>query len=340
MTTKQKTLVPAGRSDIRATDGITREDYTYKVEFSLINPDTVFNERIEYGDDLEELAINIHENGLLQPLLGIFVKKPNGKVMFDLTDGFRRYAAYKLLAKKYGDVGEILCRVKTMSVEDRLLTMFSTQHFSKPLTNIEVSNVFRKLVNLGMKEEKIKERTGKSITYIRNMLVLSNATESVKEAIKSKKTTATAVVIATKAVGHDKTAALVEEANQHNKKFEVNDANDAADKQKAQGKIEYERVFQIPDTIEGMEAVEKEILDLPTRSNKQLKVLKELQARLNLARERKTYQTTTTDRVLDRESPFNTILETKYKSTFCDQLEPGLCHEIYMFFKMEVEGAE
>lgn len=341
---KQKALIPAGRADIRATEGITREDYTYKVDFKLINPDTVFNERIDYGDDLEEFAKNIHENGLLQPLLGIFVKKPNGSLLFDLTDGFRRYAAYKLLRKQGKDIGEILCRIKVMSLEDRLLTMFSTQHFSKPLTSIEVSNVFRKLINLGFTEEKIKEKIGlhKSITYVKDMLILSQLPESVKEAITSKRTTATAAIAAAKSVGVDKTQELVSESTKNNKKFEVKDAKAVADEHKGQGKLVYqhEKVFQIPETIDGMEAVKAEILALTTRSTKQLRVLRELDTKLDLAKSRKEYQQTTRETVLDRDSVFNTRLKTKFAATFCDQLETGLCEQIWEFFKLEVESAE
>ncbi len=276
MTTKKVEYGIANREQIRSFT--TQESNTYKVDYNLIHPDTSFNVREDYGD-LEELANNILANGLLQPLIGDFFTTSKGDLVFIITDGFRRYSAIGLLIKRGQEVGKILCRVneKGTSTEERYFKMFATQT-GKSLTDIEISAVFRRLVNLGVSVKTISDKVSKSVTYCNNMLILSQQTEIVKTAITKGQAATTAVIQTAKEEGADRTKEIIEESIKNNKKFTVKESNKIKTKSTPppQEKIVYEILYKIPETKEGMIKLKEELLDLETRNPAQRKFLNEL----------------------------------------------------------------
>ena len=292
MTTQKEIEIyaPVNRDTIRSMKGLVTPDSNfYKVDFELINPDTIFNERDDYGN-IGEFADDIYENGLLQPLIGTFVDR-NGTTMFDLSDGFRRYAAIVYNKEKGREVGQILVQNKKMSLEERYITMFATQHHSMKLSPLATSNLLRKLVNLGVKVEVICKRISKSTTYVNDMLELSLQTQYVKDAVNSGQTTPTAVNIISKKLGPDKTKKLVEESISKNEKFTVEKAKDvkveSTMKKLNFDKLEFSKPseIEVPKTLEGMRIVRDELLALKERSHKQVKFLNDLIAKIKIREE-------------------------------------------------------
>lgn len=342
-------LIPANRAAIRSQEGILQESNTYKVQFKLIRANLSFNARDSY-DGIEELADNIAENGLLTPLLGVFVVV-NGVSMFDLTDGFRRYKAIELLVSRGVEVGDIQCRLKPMSIEERLVSMFVTQNNEK-LKDVEIANIFKRLVNLGVKPKDISKKISKSITFVNDMLTLSEQTTSVKQAVASKQASATAVIATAKAIGPDATKKKVEESISKNEKFTVDKAKVVkAEIEISKPKLELSKPseMEIPKTLEGMRIVRDELLALKERSHKQVKFLNDLIAKIKLREEleeskeiieKSDFIVSTQKPEISYEGMFDTILWTKFCSQYCEKLGMDTCKEIFNLFKAELSSHE
>jgi ParB-like chromosome segregation protein Spo0J len=337
-------FLPANRNAIRSQEGIVADSNTYKVQFNLIRANLNFNAREQY-EGIEELADNIAEIGLLTPLLGIFVVV-DGVSMFDLTDGFRRYKAIELLVSKGVEVGEIPCRLKPMSIEDRLISMFVTQD-NKKLTDVEIANIFRRLVNLGFKPQDIKKKVSKSITYVNDMLLLSEQTTSVKEAVASKKASATAVIAAAKEIGPDATKKKVDESIANNEKFTVEKAKDIKEevntiKRINTSKLDFEspKEYVMPHTLEEMIIQRDRLLKLDNRSHKQVKFLNELIDKIKIREDLDSTTTRTVKKELNFTDAFDTILWTKFCSIYCGKIGKETCEDIFNFFKTETANQD
>jgi len=345
-------FLPANRNAIRSQEGIVADSNTYKVKFDLIRANLDFNAREQY-EGIEELADNIAEIGLLSPLLGVFVIV-EGVTMFDLTDGFRRYKAIELLVSRGIEVGEIPCRLKPMSIEDRLVSMFVTQD-NKKLTDVEIANIFRRLVNLGFKPQDIKKKVSKSITYVNDMLLLSEQTTSVKEAVASKKASATAVIAAAKEIGPDATKKKVDESIANNEKFTVEKAKDIKEevntiKRINTAKLDFDESkvdYVVPHTLVEMRASRDRLLKLDNRSHKQVKFLNELIDKIkiredieNTPAQLKGSGAGVKKEELNFTDAFDTILWTKFCSTYCGKIGKETCEDIFNFFKTETTNQE
>lgn len=333
-------LKPANRSAIRSQEGIIAESNTYKVQYHLINTRTKFNVR-EHYEGIEELGDNIHENGLLQPLLGEFVVGNDGITRFDLTDGFRRERALAYNKSIGREVGEIPCRLKQMNLEERYIAMFVTQDNAK-LRDVEISNLFRHLVNLGVKPADIAKKVSKSITYVNDMLILSGQTEAVKLAVNEGKAAATAVIKSSKVEGPDKVKELVTASIAKNEKFTVKKAEEAIENVHVpQTKLVYERVLSIPSTLDQMLILEKELLDKPDRKHHEVKFLNELQSAIKIRQDaekpivvKKKEDAGFEDSI---EAKLNgTILYSEFCGTFCEEIGTNNSVKIFNWFKLKL----
>lgn len=139
-----------------------------------------FNVRHDYGD-IRSLANSILENGQSQPGRVDVLKDGT----FTLTDGHRRFKALELLASEGHECYFMAVVNKTKTTdEQRILQMFTTQD-SKHLEPIEVAEIFARLLNLGWKQKDIAKKTGKTNTYVSQMLALSTEPAEIKDAIAS-----------------------------------------------------------------------------------------------------------------------------------------------------------
>jgi ParB/RepB/Spo0J family partition protein len=158
-----------------------------------------FNVRHDYGD-IRSLANSILENGQSQP--GRVDVLANGT--FTLTDGHRRFEALKLLASEGHECYFMAVVNKTKTTdEQRIFQMFTTQD-SKHLEPIEVAEIFARLSNLGLKQKDIAKKTGKTNTYVSQMLALSTEPVEIKEAISSGKLKVATAQKLRKAIPSDK----------------------------------------------------------------------------------------------------------------------------------------
>jgi len=166
------------------------------------------NVRTDYGD-LKLLAKQIQENGGIRiPCKGF---KKDGK--YYLTDGHRRYRAAKLILEETGEVIDIpILSEKEITEEKRVIDMIICNE-GKPLNPVEQADAINRLIEYGMDEKTIMDRTGFSNVYICNLKMLHKAPKKIKDLIINNVISATlAMAVMRKEKDFDKAIQSIEEA--------------------------------------------------------------------------------------------------------------------------------
>lgn len=165
---------------------------TKNKDMFLVDPRNIiiedgFNTRRQYTE-IEELAASIKENGIKIPLRGY--KKGEKYV---LTDGHRRMKAVQLLS----DNGTTIERVpfiseKIISMEARTIEILISNS-GVPLTPLELSDTYKRLISYGLTDREIASKTGKSLQHVKETLDLSVITKATAELIADKSVSANSV---------------------------------------------------------------------------------------------------------------------------------------------------
>lgn len=149
-----------------------------RIRKSPLNPRKTF-----YEEDLQDLAQNIKEQGLLQPITVRPVDEQlcqDGTVCdLEIVCGERRYRAVYLLAKDWNDT--IACIIKPMSDEQALDAMITENLQRKDVDPIEEAFAFGQLHRNGKSIEEIALRFGKSARFIRDRIKLDSLLPELKE---------------------------------------------------------------------------------------------------------------------------------------------------------------
>lgn len=155
-----------------------------KLSVMLIQPSPM-NPRKTFDDaKLEELAQNIEEQGLLQP---ITVRKINdeethideetGEVVsieprYEIVCGERRFRAWNLLANKSSKYNEIPCIIREMTDEQAFDAMITENLQRQDVDPVEEAIAFSLLLENGNAIEDISIRFGKSIRFVQDRVKL------------------------------------------------------------------------------------------------------------------------------------------------------------------------
>lgn len=157
-----------------------RGEEVIKIEISKVVVRDGFNVRQDYGD-IESLANSILENGQIN------AARVDALVdgTFVLTDGHRRFKALQLLAEQGHEplLKAIVNPIRTTE-EQRIIQMFTTQD-NKQLSPLEVAELIKRLVNMGYEVSDVAKKIGKSVTYVSNMLSVSEESPEVKKIIEA-----------------------------------------------------------------------------------------------------------------------------------------------------------
>ena len=148
---------------------------------SPMNPRKTFNE-----DALKELADNIRNQGLLQP---ITVRRKSHKDnagntiiipgAYEIICGERRYHACKLIDPAM----EIPCIVRDMTDDEAFDAMITENLQRRDVDPIEESVAFRLLQERGQSADDIAMRFGKSMRYVQDRIRLSVLIEPLRKAV-------------------------------------------------------------------------------------------------------------------------------------------------------------
>lgn len=153
-----------------------------------------YNGRDEYTD-IPELADSIVENGIIQAVRAYQKKGDINRLT--LISGHRRMAAVDLaIADGRLDPNEFkipVIKVLNMSDIDKTLDLI-TSNSGVPLTALEKSNVYKRAEAYGCTPEEIAKKVGKSITTIKNLLLLNSASASTKKMIVDGMVSTTTVI--------------------------------------------------------------------------------------------------------------------------------------------------
>ena len=144
------------------------------------------NQPRSYFDDnsINELANSIKEQGLLMPILVKEDKNSNGKKKFILIAGERRWRACRRLKMK--TINGII--IKNTSEKSDSLAAIIENVQREDLSVLEEAVAYDKLIkNYKMKHEDIAKSTGKSRSYITNLLRILSLKEDVKKLLNEKK---------------------------------------------------------------------------------------------------------------------------------------------------------
>lgn len=149
------------------------------IEPSPLNPRKTFDK-----EALQELADNILQHGLLQPItvrpIEANDKDPLGH--FEIVCGERRYRAFKLNLKNVPKfTNTIPCIVREMNDEDALDAMITENLQRKDVDPIEEAFAFGQLHKNGKSVEEIALRFGKSKRFIQERIKLDNLLPELKK---------------------------------------------------------------------------------------------------------------------------------------------------------------
>lgn len=149
------------------------------IQTSPMNPRKTFDEA-----KIEELAQNIEEQGLLQPITvrkisdeETHIDEETGEVVsveprYEIVCGERRFRAWNMLAKKSDKYNEIPCIVREMTDEQAFDAMITENLQRQDVDPVEEAIAFSLLLENGNAVEDIAVRFGKSIRFIQDRVKL------------------------------------------------------------------------------------------------------------------------------------------------------------------------
>ena len=160
------------------------------INLSLIEPSPLNPRKTIDEDGIRELADNILQHGLLQPITVRTIeadsKDPVGH--FEIVCGERRFRAFKLnLERVPGYTKKIPCIVREMSDADALDAMITENLQRKDVDPIEEAFAFGQLNKHGKSIDEIAARFGKSKRFITERIKLDSLLPELKKMVTDDK---------------------------------------------------------------------------------------------------------------------------------------------------------
>ena len=144
------------------------------------------NQPRSYFDDnsIKELANSIKEQGLLMPILVKLESKDSNKKEYKIIAGERRWRACKSLKMK--SIKAIIVKNTTDKTDALSAIIENVQR--EDLSILEEAIAYNKLIkNYKMKHNEIAKSTGKSRSYITNLIRILNLEDKVKDLLNERK---------------------------------------------------------------------------------------------------------------------------------------------------------
>jgi len=148
-----------------------------EIEIAKVNPSPRNPRKTFSEDELAELAQNIRQQGLLQPI----TVRPVGDT-YEIVCGERRYRAMKNNADEDNDANAtITCIVKDMTDDEAFEAMITENLQRKDVDPIEEAFAFGELVKAGKSMDDIAARFGKSKRFVQERCKLNTLIDPLKE---------------------------------------------------------------------------------------------------------------------------------------------------------------
>lgn len=154
---------------------ISQNEQIQKIDLSKIKANP-YQPRKTFDDDrLSDLATSIQTHGVLQPI--VLRQTVQG---YYIVVGERRFRASQLAG-----LNEIPAVIKELSDSDMMELAIIENLQREDLNAIEEAESYQRLMNdLGLTQQKVAERLGKSRPYIANMLRLLNLPKDISNQVK------------------------------------------------------------------------------------------------------------------------------------------------------------
>lgn len=112
-----------------------------------------------------------------------------------LQHGYHRTIAAQELVRENPDMAHLQLELREFkgNASDRIVMMLNAQN-ALPVDPVSRAEAYRTLINQGMSAAKVAERVGKTPEHVSQQMILVEADERVKQAIRAEKISATAVV--------------------------------------------------------------------------------------------------------------------------------------------------
>ena len=139
------------------TNKTTKTDI-YKIDPRNIVVEDGFNSREDFGD-IDTLAKQIEENGILNPISVVPFKDESGNEKYRLIDGERRYRAVMSLLDRGVTIDRIPALFQPKSADQKaLLVQQIIRNEGKGFNEMELAIAYKKLLDEGMTKEEIAEK--------------------------------------------------------------------------------------------------------------------------------------------------------------------------------------
>ena len=185
----------------------TKRTDLFKVDVRNVRAEEEFNIREDYGD-IDLLALSIEENGIRVPLRGY----RKGEEIFVINGHRRLLACQKLIGKGIFIMMPFYMEERGTHPEQRVFDMFVCND-GKDLNPLEQANGIQRLINYGYSEQDIAAKIGKTLVYVCNLKLLSNAPQNLKNKIREEKVSSSLVIkILRSEKDFDKASDLIEKA--------------------------------------------------------------------------------------------------------------------------------
>lgn len=139
------------------TNKTTKTDI-YKIDPRNIVVEDGFNSREDFGD-IDILAKQIEENGILNPISVVPFKDESGNEKYRLIDGERRYRAVMSLLDRGVTIDRIPALFQPKSADQKaLLVQQIIRNEGKGFNEMELAIAYKKLLDEGMTKEEIAEK--------------------------------------------------------------------------------------------------------------------------------------------------------------------------------------
>ena len=151
------------------------ENNITKINISQIQPNPNQPRKNFKEKDLNELALSIKNQGLIQPII---VRKMNDD-QFEIIAGERRWRASQLAG-----LHELECVIRDFSDNDILESALIENIQREDLNVIEEAYAYRGLIDLkGLNNEKLSKLIGKSNSHVSNILRLLDLDEEIQKMV-------------------------------------------------------------------------------------------------------------------------------------------------------------
>jgi len=248
------------------------------VELEKIKSELI--KREDYGD-IDELAKNIAKTGQINPVL--LRKLSDGS--FQVIAGHRRVLAARKAGLKQVEAKVIECDELTA-----LNFALSENVFRKDLTDFEIAQIIKRMIDQGLKASEVAAKLGKSPAWVSTKLKVLEAPEPVKKAVAEGKITAEHARQLSKIKDKKELQKAIEKATE--RKLTVKEAKEISEKDKEREELKEQietlrkelenakaKLKEYDEAEERLKTIDEKIEDLEKQINKIDAELREIKAK-------------------------------------------------------------